>query len=139
MLRVLDILKFINLEFPIIFSFIYFLLKFNFNDLRIQVMLSGLADTWPARHKWTTDQLLLNYGDVAFKISQRGARKISMKFKDYVSYMKVQHDEDPLYIFDEKVLFVRPPCTISFPISCSAVFESMQVLLTFFFTINSVW
>ncbi|KAL3014262.1 hypothetical protein AAZX31_06G097100 [Glycine max] len=65
-------------------------------------MLTGLADTWPARHKWTTDQLLLNYGDVAFKISQRSSRKISMKLKDYVSYMKVQHDEDPLYIFDEK-------------------------------------
>lgn len=27
-----------------------------------------------------------------------------MKFKDYVSYMKVQHDEDPLYIFDDKVI-----------------------------------
>ncbi|XP_058786350.1 lysine-specific demethylase JMJ21-like isoform X2 [Vicia villosa] len=65
-------------------------------------MLNGLADTWPARHKWTIDQLLLNYGDVAFKISQRSSKKISMKFKDYVSYMKVQHDEDPLYIFDEK-------------------------------------
>lgn len=29
-----------------------------------------------------------------------------MTFKDYVSYMKVQHDEDPLYIFDHKVLSV---------------------------------
>ncbi|ESW08264.1 hypothetical protein PHAVU_009G032400 [Phaseolus vulgaris] len=75
---------------------------YNEYDAKKPVMLSGLADTWPARHKWTTDQLLLNYGDVAFKISQRGARKVSMKFKDYVSYMKVQHDEDPLYIFDEK-------------------------------------
>lgn len=27
-----------------------------------------------------------------------------MKFQDYVSYMKMQHDEDPLYIFDDKVL-----------------------------------
>lgn len=26
-----------------------------------------------------------------------------MKFKDYVAYMNVQHDEDPLYIFDYKV------------------------------------
>ncbi|TKY74386.1 F-box protein [Spatholobus suberectus] len=75
---------------------------YNEYDAKKPVMLTGLADTWPARHKWTTDQLLLNYGDVAFKISQRSSRKISMKFKDYVSYMKVQHDEDPLYIFDEK-------------------------------------
>ncbi|RDX72118.1 F-box protein [Mucuna pruriens] len=75
---------------------------YNEYDAKKPVMLSGLADTWPAKHKWTTDQLLIDYGDVAFKISQRSFRKISMKFKDYVSYMKIQHDEDPLYIFDEK-------------------------------------
>ena len=66
-------------------------------------MLTGLAETWPARHTWTPEQLLVNYGDITFRISQRSARKISMKFKDYVSYMKLQHDEDPLYIFDDKV------------------------------------
>ncbi|KAK6277496.1 F-box domain - like 10 [Theobroma cacao] len=66
------------------------------------VLLTGLADTWPARNTWTIDQLLLKYGDTAFKISQRTPGKVSMKFKDYVSYMKVQHDEDPLYIFDDK-------------------------------------
>ena len=26
-----------------------------------------------------------------------------MTFNDYVSYISSQHDEDPLYIFDEKV------------------------------------
>ncbi|KAL5844348.1 hypothetical protein ACOSQ4_010306 [Xanthoceras sorbifolium] len=66
------------------------------------VLLTGLADMWPARTAWTIDQLLLKYGDTTFKISQRSAHKISMKFKDYVSYMNVQHDEDPLYIFDPK-------------------------------------
>ncbi|KAJ1386189.1 JmjC domain [Sesbania bispinosa] len=81
---------------------------YNEYDAKKPVMLTGLADTWPAKHKWTPDQLLLNYGDVAFKISQRSARKISMKLKDYVSYMKVQHDEDPLYIFDEKFGEVAP-------------------------------
>lgn len=69
-----------------------------------QILLDGLADTWPAKTKWTIDQLMLNYGDTPFKISQSSSRKITMKFKDYVSYMKVQHDEDPLYIFDDKVL-----------------------------------
>ncbi|KAE9603865.1 putative transcription factor & chromatin remodeling &Metalloenzymes JmjC family [Lupinus albus] len=77
-------------------------------DAKKPVMLTGLADTWPARHKWTTEQLLLNYGDVAFKISQRSARKVSMKLEDYVSYTKVQNDEDPLYIFDEKFGEVAP-------------------------------
>lgn len=72
------------------------------------VLVTGLADTWPARHAWTTDQLLLNYGDTAFRISQKSAQKILMKFKDYVSYMKLQHDEDPLYIFDDKFGEVAP-------------------------------
>ncbi|PRQ21773.1 putative procollagen-lysine 5-dioxygenase [Rosa chinensis] len=66
--------------------------------------LTGLADAWAARRTWTLDHLLQNYGDTAFKISQSSSRKISMTFKDYVSYMKVQHDEDPFYIFDYKIL-----------------------------------
>ncbi|XVF36680.1 hypothetical protein REPUB_Repub19eG0078100 [Reevesia pubescens] len=66
------------------------------------VLVTGLADTWAARNTWTIDKLLLNYGDTAFRISQRTSGKVSMKFKDYVSYMKQQHDEDPLYIFDDK-------------------------------------
>lgn len=69
-----------------------------------QVLLSGLADTWPARHAWTTDQLLLKYGDTSFRISQGYSKKILMKLEDYVSYMKLQRDEDPLYIFDDKVI-----------------------------------
>ncbi|KAJ0988627.1 hypothetical protein J5N97_006983 [Dioscorea zingiberensis] len=70
-------------------------------DSRKPVLLTELADTWPARTKWTIDQLLAKYGDVTFRISQRSSKKIKMKFEDYVSYMKLQHDEDPLYIFDD--------------------------------------
>lgn len=94
-----------------------------------QVMLTGLADTWPARHKWTTDQLLLNYENVAFKISQRSSRKISMKLKDYVSYMKVQHDEDPLYIFDEKVLVLRYLCFNNTLLHLPALFPFLFLVL----------
>ncbi|KAJ4826712.1 hypothetical protein Tsubulata_028933 [Turnera subulata] len=71
-------------------------------DGKKPIVLTGLADDWPARSNWTIDKLSSKYGDTAFKISQRSSRKISMKFRDYVSYMNVQHDEDPLYIFDEK-------------------------------------
>lgn len=72
------------------------------------VLLNGLTDTWAARSSWTTDKLLLKYGDIAFRISQRSAKKVTMKFKDYVSYMELQHDEDPLYIFDDKFGEVAP-------------------------------
>ncbi|XP_008804772.2 F-box protein At1g78280 [Phoenix dactylifera] len=71
-------------------------------DGKKPVLLTEMAETWPARTKWTIDQLLLNYGDVTLGISQRSSKKITMKFKDYVSYMKLQHDEDPLYVFDDK-------------------------------------
>uniref|UniRef100_A0A7C9ARL2 JmjC domain-containing protein n=1 Tax=Opuntia streptacantha TaxID=393608 RepID=A0A7C9ARL2_OPUST len=74
----------------------------NKYDGKKPVLLTGLTDSWPARNTWTLDQLLLKYGDTPFKISQRSSHKIRMKFKDYVSYMKLQHDEDPLYIFDPK-------------------------------------
>ncbi|MQL99139.1 hypothetical protein Taro_031856 [Colocasia esculenta] len=66
------------------------------------VLLTDLANTWPARHSWTIDQLVKKYGETAFRISQKSSKKISMKFKDYVSYMSHQHDEDPLYVFDDK-------------------------------------
>ncbi|OEL37244.1 F-box protein [Dichanthelium oligosanthes] len=66
------------------------------------VLLTKLAETWPARVKWTLQQLTKDFGEVPFRISQRSPQKITMKLKDYVSYMELQHDEDPLYIFDDK-------------------------------------
>ncbi|CAA6664381.1 unnamed protein product [Spirodela intermedia] len=66
------------------------------------VLLTDLANTWPARKTWTVDQFVEKYGETAFRISQRSSKKTTMKFKDYVSYMSCQHDEDPLYIFDDK-------------------------------------
>ncbi|KAL3504772.1 hypothetical protein ACH5RR_034613 [Cinchona calisaya] len=72
------------------------------------VLISGLADTWPARNTWTIEQLLQNYGDKTFRISQRSSWKIMMTFKDYMSYTQIQHDEDPLYVFDDKFGDVAP-------------------------------
>ncbi|KAM7516848.1 hypothetical protein LguiA_006431 [Lonicera macranthoides] len=77
-------------------------------DGKQPVLISGLADTWPARHAWTTGQLLLKYGDTKFRISQRSSKKVAMQFKDYLSYTQIQHDEDPLYIFDDKFGEVAP-------------------------------
>lgn len=77
-------------------------------DAHKPVLISGLADTWSARKTWTPEQLLVKYGDTPFRISQRSAKKLSMKFGDYVSYIQEQHDEDPLYIFDDKFGEVAP-------------------------------
>uniref|UniRef100_A0A7N0UM70 F-box protein n=1 Tax=Kalanchoe fedtschenkoi TaxID=63787 RepID=A0A7N0UM70_KALFE len=77
-------------------------------DGKKPVLIDGLADTWPARSTWTPDQLIQKYGETAFKISQRSSKKVTMKLKDYVSYMELQHDEDPLYVFDDKFGEVAP-------------------------------
>ncbi|GAB2224257.1 hypothetical protein Droror1_Dr00005009 [Drosera rotundifolia] len=74
----------------------------NEYDGKKPVLITGLADSWPAKKMWTVEQLLSKNGDTAFRISQRSPRKIKMKLKDYVSYINLQHDEDPLYIFDDK-------------------------------------
>lgn len=77
-------------------------------DAKKPVLISGLADTWSATHAWTPDRLMADYGEKVFRISQRSSKKASMKFKDYVSYSQIQHDEDPLYIFDDKFGEVAP-------------------------------
>lgn len=71
----------------------------------LQVLISGLADNWPARHTWTSNRLLQAYGETPFRLSQRSKKKVHMRLRDYVSYMNFQHDEDPLYIFDDEVCF----------------------------------
>lgn len=77
--------------------------QFRFEyDGKAPVLLTKLAETWPAKTKWTLQQLTKDFGEVPFRISQRSPQKITMKLKDYVSYMELQHDEDPLYIFDDK-------------------------------------
>nr|XP_043615295.1 F-box protein At1g78280 [Erigeron canadensis] len=81
---------------------------FDQYDAQKPVLVSGLADNWLARKTWTPEQLLVKYGDTPFRISQKSANKISMKLEDYVSYIQQQHDEDPLYIFDDKFGEVAP-------------------------------
>ncbi|GER40263.1 bifunctional arginine demethylase andlysyl-hydroxylase JMJD6 [Striga asiatica] len=77
-------------------------------DGKKPVMIDGLADNWPARKSWTSEQFLIKYSDAKFRISQKSSKKVNIKFKDYITYMQVQHDEDPLYIFDDKFGEVAP-------------------------------
>lgn len=77
-------------------------------DGKRPVLFTTLANDWSAKHNWTVEKLLERYGDIAFRISQSHAKKVTMKLKNYVSYMTVQHDEDPLYIFDPMFGNVAP-------------------------------
>ncbi|KAK4747488.1 hypothetical protein SAY87_014074 [Trapa incisa] len=87
-------------------------------DGKKPVLLKGLADTWPARTTWTIDNLLLNHGEKALRISQKSVKKMSMKLRDYVSYMNIQHDEDPLYIFEDKFGEIIPELLKDYDVPC---------------------
>lgn len=58
---------------------------------------------WPANERWRLDELAKSCGDAAFKVSQPHGKSIDMTMKDYAQYMSIQHDEEPLYIFDAQV------------------------------------
>lgn len=71
-------------------------------DGKKPVLVTDLADDWPAMQTWSLDHLVKHYGDCAFTVAQDDDKNVLMRLKDYVSYMSLQHDEDPLYIFDSK-------------------------------------
>eukprot|EP01133_Synstelium_polycarpum_P008167 gene8167-9601_t len=67
----------------------------------IPVLLTHGQEDWPAMKEWSRERLVERFGHVSFKISHQGHKRIPMKFADYADYMRVQTDEEPLYVFDE--------------------------------------
>ena len=73
-------------------------------------------DNWKAMTKWKKDQLLKVQGKTYFKTNgsdDDGRRLVmifsidflnsfQMTFADYVSYMEQNHDDKPIYLFDNK-------------------------------------
>jgi len=66
------------------------------------VVISGSFDDWPARTAWTIQNLAAMYGDTRFKTDEvdGDSHKFKMRFNDYVQYMHLNKDEDPIYLFD---------------------------------------
>jgi hypothetical protein len=66
------------------------------------VVISGALREWRASSEWTFDKLCSKYGHVRFKTDEvdHESHKFKMRFDDYVQYMRQQHDEDPIYMFD---------------------------------------
>eukprot|EP01132_Coremiostelium_polycephalum_P005258 gene5258-6544_t len=73
----------------------------QFERPSIPVIFKGEQKDWPATKKWTKEQLVEKYGDITFKISHNGHKRIPMQFKEYAAYMSSNTDEEPLYVFDE--------------------------------------
>ena len=58
-------------------------------------ILTQPVRSWPTYRDWSIPALLLTYGDTVFR-----AEAVDWTFKEYFDYMRNNHDESPLYLFD---------------------------------------
>jgi len=68
----------------------------------LPVMISGLADKWPAIKNWTLTQLSQGpYRDLPMKCGEDDeGYSIKTKLKYFVQYLHSNRDDSPLYVFD---------------------------------------
>lgn len=79
------------------------------------LILTSPVKSWPAFKEWSVTHLLQKYADISFR-----AEAVDWPLKEYVSYMRNNSDESPLYLFDSHFiskmsLSSAPPYT---PPSC---------------------
>ncbi|GES79830.1 F-box protein At1g78280 [Rhizophagus clarus] len=61
------------------------------------------VERWKAWTDWKWENILNKYGKTVFRVAnERGGkhRYLSMSLESYARYIRMQHDETPLYIFD---------------------------------------
>ncbi|GAQ84534.1 Phosphatidylserine-specific receptor PtdSerR [Klebsormidium nitens] len=78
-------------------------------DGKKPVLLTDIVGRWPASQEWTLPKLVDRFGDAKFKVSQAHGKAVKMTLRDYAAYTRVQHDEEPLYIFDPTYGETAPP------------------------------
>lgn len=65
------------------------------------VIIEGAASHWPAMKEWSVNRLRDRFRHVSFKVGEDSKRKkLRMKMKYFVDYMKYQQDDNPLYLFE---------------------------------------
>lgn len=60
-------------------------------------ILTRCIQSWPVVRTWSLESLLSKYADVVFR-----AEAVDWSFATYYQYMRDNHDESPLYLFDRK-------------------------------------
>lgn len=75
------------------------------------VILTGILDEWPAfrDQEWSLPRLEARFANHWFKTDEVvDGKKIKMRFGNYLSYYRNNHDEDPIYLFDPDFLERAP-------------------------------
>jgi len=83
----------------------------QYDKLNKPVIIRGVTDKWLASgnikgqeyRKWTIENLVKRFGDTRFKVDELDPvrdKKLKMKLRHFVHYMRYNEDEDPIYLFD---------------------------------------
>ena len=68
------------------------------------VIITGVAERWPAMREWQLDRLLEQYGTGRFKVGESDSgRKLRVTMSEFVEYMFGNKDDSPLYLFESSL------------------------------------
>ena len=72
------------------------------------VILTDIANDWPAKYKWKQDNFVEHYGETLFNINTRSTKgyRFRMKIFDFMAYCQHCNGEKFMYVFD-KFIFKR--------------------------------
>lgn len=74
------------------------------------VILTDVVKNWPAYKEWHVEKLMKRFGNSPFKTDEvdiAAKEKLYLGFSDYIEYLKWNNDEDPIYLFDNKVYYQK--------------------------------
>jgi len=76
----------------------------NYSKQQRPVIIEGGCAHWPAMTRWGFDELEERYRHKEFKVGEDGkGKKIKIKFKYFLDYMRNQTDDNPLYLFETEM------------------------------------
>lgn len=68
------------------------------------VIIEDAINHWPAIERWSLDALDERFGNVEFMVAKDSdGKKLRMKLKYYIDYMKHQKDDSPLFLFESDI------------------------------------